>query len=181
MKRRDLLSLVLVTLAPLSACKPVASPEAGEERTRSLTRGAPLTVVEFFSADCPCQRAHDARLIALHDAYAPRGVRFVAIDAEVGASPERAQREASSRGYPFAIEPDPEGKLADVLDARFATYTVVLDRDGVVRYQGGVDSDRKDLHDDAQHYVRDALDDLLGGREVRTPEGKTLGCSLRRR
>jgi hypothetical protein len=36
------------------------------------------------------------------------------------------------------------------------------------------------LHDDAQQFVRSALDDLLAGRSVRVPEGKTLGCALER-
>lgn len=175
---RLLRCLSLAALLCSCASRP---PPATPADLGALTAGSPLTVVVFFSAHCPCQAAHDARLIELHRAYAPRGVRLVLVDAEAGASDARASAEARRRGYPFPIQPDPEGRLADALGATFATYTVVLDTRGAIRYQGGIDSDRKDLHDDAHLFVRDALDDLLAGRDPRVSEGKALGCALQRR
>jgi len=147
---------------------------------RTETTGAPATVVEFFSAHCPCQKAHDERLVLLHDVYAPRGVRFVAIDAETGASPARDAEEARARGYPFPLLADATGAAARALGAEFATTTIVLDREGNVRYRGGIDSDRTHLTDDAEPYLRDALDDVLAGRAPRKPTGKVLGCTLER-
>jgi hypothetical protein len=57
---------------------------------------------------------------------------------------------------------------------------VVLDREGHVLYRGGIDSDKQRLHSDATPFLRNALDDLLAGRAPLRPEGKTLGCVLRR-
>jgi hypothetical protein len=145
-----------------------------------LTRGAPLTVVVFFSSHCPCQRAHDERLRALAAKYGPAGVHFVLVDAEADATRERDEVEARARSYPFPILADPSGSLADSLGAEYATYTVVLDAEHRVRYEGGLDSDKQHLTEDARFYLRDALDDLLGGRSPRVPVGKTLGCVLRR-
>ena len=147
---------------------------------RSIAARAPFTVVTFFSAHCPCQTAHDARLRDLYAAYAPRGVQFVAIDAESGASDARAAAEHDKRRYPYPVLADPGGASADALAAAYATYTVVLDREGRVRYHGGIDSDRTHLTRDAEPYVKNALDDLLEGRDVRTKEGKVLGCALSR-
>jgi hypothetical protein len=171
--RRSFLSLALLSLGCASAPRP--PPDA------SLWRGSRLTVLVFFSSHCPCQKAHDWRLIELHRRYGERGVRFVLVDSEAGASAERSADEARRRGYPFSIRPDPEGHLADAFEARYATFTVIVDEAGAVRYRGGIDSDRKDLHDDARHYVASALDDLLEGREPRVAEGKSLGCALQRR
>ena len=135
----------------------------------------------FFSAGCPSQKLHDARLVALARAYAPRGVRFVAIDSEADASAERDAAEAAARGYPFPLLVDPNGAWADRFGAGSSTETVVLDRDGRVRYRGGIDSDRTHASADAQLWLRDALDALLAGqappRAVTTP----LGCAIRRR
>jgi peroxiredoxin len=182
--RQVALSALLAALAamPLGACAPQRPQHPfPDDTTRSLSQGAPAAVIVFFAAHCPCQAAHDERLRQLHEAYAPRGVTFLLVDAEADATPERAMDEARRRRYPFPLRADPDGKLADALGARYATYTVVLDAAGRIRYRGGIDSDRKDLHDDARRYLGDALDDVLAGREVRVPEGKTLGCSLRRR
>jgi peroxiredoxin len=147
---------------------------------RAAAHDANVTVVEFFSAHCPCQRAHDERLNGLYDEYATKGVRVIAVDSEAGASPARANSESSARGYRFPLLADPTGAAARELGATAATYTVVLDRDGRVRYAGGIDSDRVHLTADAKHYVRDAVDDLLAGRSPRVTEGRTLGCALER-
>lgn len=154
---------------------------AGQGRSLDeLTRGAPFTVVIFFSAHCPCQSAHDERLRTLAARYAAAGVRFVLVDSERDASRQRDQEEARGRRYPFPILDDPHGSLADALGAEYATYTVVLDGSKRVRYAGGLDSDKQHLTEDARFYLRDALDDLLAGREPRVTEGRALGCVLRR-
>jgi hypothetical protein len=164
---------------PLAGTVPVVA--AGGPSLDELTRGAPLTVVVFFSSHCPCQRAHDERLRALAARYEQARVRFVLVDAEADADPQRDELEARARRYPFPILADPSGSLADSLGAEYATYTVVLDAGQRVRYQGGIDSDKQHLTDDARFYLRDALDALVAGRDPAVPVGKTLGCVLRRR
>jgi hypothetical protein len=145
---------------------------------RVLAGRAPWTAFVFFAAHCHCLDAHDLRLRALAQTYAARGVRFVMIDSEAGATVNADAAEARRRGYPFPIVVDPGAALADALGADYATYTVVTDAAGHVRYRGGIDSDKIRLHDDASFFLRDALDDLLSGRPLRVPEGKALGCAI---
>jgi peroxiredoxin len=137
-----------------------------------------LTVLVFFAQSCPCQAAHDARLTALAANYKGRGVDVFAVDPEPGASAERDAAEARRRGYPFPILLDRQAALARRLGAEYATETFVVDRQGVVRYHGGIDSDKNTLHEDARPYLREALDDLLAGHVPRVAEGKALGCAL---
>jgi hypothetical protein len=137
-----------------------------------------LTVLVFFSAHCDCQAAHDQRLIQLARGYQRRGVAFFAVDSEVGAALERDGAEARRRRYPYPILIDSNAELARSLQAEYATYSVVLDRMGRVRYRGGIDTDLVHLRSDATAYLSDALDDLLAGRQPRRAYGETLGCSL---
>jgi len=138
-----------------------------------------FVVLTFFSASCPCQKSHDARLRELFARYRPRAVAFYAIDSEVHADRERDALQASARGYPFPILIDQGASVAHALGAEYATFTVVLDRQGSVVYRGGIDSDKNETHDDATPYLADALDDVLAGRAPRRAEGKVLGCALR--
>jgi hypothetical protein len=155
--------------------------ERGESvDVRQVAHAAPLTVMVFFSKDCHCLSQHEPRLRALHDEYSPRGVQFLMIDSEVSASVARDQEEARKRGYPFAIFVDPHARLADLVGAEYATYSVIVDESGRIRYRGGIDADKTHLHADATPYLKNALDDLLASREPRTPEAKTLGCALRK-
>jgi hypothetical protein len=96
----------------------------------------------------------------------------------VRATPEADAAEAARRGYAFPILLDRGGKLADSLGAQYATYSVVVDAQGRVRYRGGIDSDNMHLRDDATRYLGDALDDLLAGRSPRVAQTKTMGCAL---
>jgi len=137
-----------------------------------------LTVLIFFSADCDCQTAHDERLRALHRRYQPRGVSFFAVDSEVSASPERDAAEARRRAYPYPILIDRRAALAKALGAEYATFTVVIDRQGRVRYAGAIDSDQAHLTDDATPYLRHALESLLAGREPSVTRVEALGCAL---
>lgn len=147
---------------------------------RALSRAAPATVFIFYSRHCHCLEAHDGRIRGLFGVYAPRGVRFVMVDSEAAGDATTDANDAERRGYRFPILVDRGGKLADDLGAEYATYTVVTDAGGRVVYAGGLDSDRRTLHEDAVFYVRDALDDVLAARTVRVQSGKTLGCALER-
>jgi hypothetical protein len=144
----------------------------------ALATSARFTAFVFFSSHCHCLDAHDARLRELDALYAPRGVAFVMVDSEAGGEAARDAAEARRRGYRFPIVVDRGAVFADAMGAAYATYTVVVDPTGRVRYRGGIDSDRIHLHDDATFYLRDAFDDLLAGNDVRRPEGKALGCAL---
>lgn len=148
---------------------------------RALAADHAVTVLVFFSATCPCTSAHDRRLVALAERYSARGVRFVAIDSEAGADDARDRAEATARGYPFAIVADPDGAVAESLGVDVAATTVVVDGAGLIRYRGGIDSDRHDLHDDATPFLSNALDAVLDGHDPTTKTAKSLGCVLRRR
>jgi peroxiredoxin len=180
-------------LAMLAGCASCAAPAprleqvpnirllgaAGESiDLRRAAATARLSVLVFFSPHCRCLDQHEPRLRRFYAAYEPRGVRFFMIDSEVGASPERDAVEAQKRGYPFPILLDPGGRLADLLGAEYATYSVVLDADGRVRYGGGIDTDKTHLNDNAIPYLKSAVDDLLAGREPRLASAKALGCAL---
>ncbi|MGH7270195.1 MAG: redoxin domain-containing protein [Polyangiaceae bacterium] len=157
------------------------SGESGESMdVRVLARQAPLTVLVFFSPGCRCLCQHEPRLRDIYRAFRPRGAKLLMVDSEVRGSLERDALEACDHGYPFPIVLDRCAEFADALGAKYASYPVVIDRSGRVRYRGGIDSDETHLHDDAAFYLRDAMVDLLAGREPRVSSGKTLGCSLQK-
>jgi hypothetical protein len=145
-----------------------------------LVSGSAATVVEFFSSDCPCQDAHDDRLIALYQRYQSQGVRFVVVDANYSAGLDHDLAEAKERHYPFPIVVDPGGALMKALGAKYATYSVLLDSNGRVRYRGGFDSDRHPLSAHPKQYLNDAIASVLAGRDPEPAETKALGCALER-
>lgn len=140
---------------------------------------APFTVFVFFAKNCPCFGAHEARLRALVDKFGPRGVRFLIVDPEAGRTIEDdAIAIQGRRDLPGPVFLDAGAKLANRVGAVYATYSVIVDASGQIRYRGGIDSDKSHLQPDSTPYLADALDDLTAGRPPRRAEGKTLGCAL---
>jgi hypothetical protein len=168
----------LTVIAAVMAC---AACSGGPTRTGEVPfHGSSATVLVFFSPHCHCFLAHEERLRELYARYHERGVAFYLVDSEVGASGRKDELETLARGIAYSPWMDAGAKLAEQVGAEYATFTVVADARGRVRYRGGIDSDRDNLHDDATPYVADALDDVLAGREPRLTEAKALGCTLQK-
>ncbi len=176
----------LLACAALAACAPVVPARAPRVELPG-TDGASHAIVDdhgstalvFYADHCPCFAAHAARLAALARDFEPRGVRFLLIDSEVNATLGRDAAETRERGYVLPILIDHGARVASALGAEYATYTVVLDRDGHVVYRGGIDDERHHLTSHPDEYLRHALDDVVARRPVRRPEAEVLGCALR--
>jgi peroxiredoxin len=157
---------------------PLPSTDGRTFDLHALPSTARVTVLTFFSAHCPCQAIHDSRLVQLASEYQTQGVQFFAVDSEDGSSLEADKEEAARRRYPFPILRDEGGRLAKALDVHFATGTVIVDSQGTVRYRGGIDTDKRSLHEDAKPYLKSAIDSVLAGRDPQPAEPKSLGCYL---
>lgn len=177
------LCLLLASCAPSRAAQFPSDLElrGGDGEIHDLSAevaAAELSVFVFFAEDCPCMAAHEPRLKAWSETFKSAGVRFFLVDAEAGASPARSARTAAERSYSFPVLADPEARLARSLGVEFATHTVVLDRAGQVRYSGAIDSDKVVLHEDADLYLKEVLEDLLAGRLPRRAHTEPMGCVL---
>jgi len=184
---------LLMLLLVLPACRPPSvgtqvppvSLQATDGAVHALPSGeggAAFTVLVFSAWHCPCQNVHASRLDALYARYHAQERRervdFFLVDSEVGGSLADDAAKARERGYAFPVLLDPGAGLARRLHAEYATETFVVDRQGTVRYHGGIDSDRNKLHNDALPLLADALDDLLAGKPLRSADTKALGCAL---
>lgn len=175
----DVKPLLLALFLSIPACAQ-PGPRVAAIDPGALPSQGRFTVLVFYARQCSCLAAHDARLEELYARVRDRGVAFLLVDPEVGANQAEDEADARRRGYAFPVVIDRGAKLANALGAEYATYSVIVDEAGRVRYHGGIDSDKSHLHDDATPYLADALDDLLAGRPVRTAANEGLGCALRK-
>lgn len=151
--------------------------------------GAPV-VLAWTGAGCPMAQVYAPRLAALARDYAPRGVRFFQIHSSVQDTPDDIRAEARKRPVGFPVVHDADGRLARALGVQRTTEVLVVDGHGTLRYRGAVDDQYgfRGLEDGARtsfrrsqpgkHYLREALDAVLGGREVARPTTEAFGCAL---
>lgn len=143
----------------------------------------PATVVVFTCNHCPYALAWHDRLLAAARDYAPRGVRFFAINSNDASryprdSYEAMQRRVAEEDWPHPYLHDESQEVARGYGARTTPDVFVLDAEGTVRYRGAPDADYDDPSQDAG-WLREALDDLLAGRDVGRPQTEPVGCSVK--
>jgi hypothetical protein len=73
---------------------------------------------------------------------------------------------------------DADQSVAQAYGATATPEVFVIDRAGVVRYHGAPDGANGDPSQNAA-WVREALDDVLAGREVARPSTSPAGCSIK--
>jgi peroxiredoxin len=145
--------------------------------------GEEATVVYWTCNHCPYALAWHERLLDAARDYGERGVRFLAVnsnDAEryprdsYEAMQERVAREEWTMPYLH----DADQEVARAYGARTTPDLFVLDAGGRLVYRGAPDANYGDESQRAA-WLREALDDLLAGREVGRPQTEPVGCSVK--
>ena len=143
-------------------------------------RPSGATVHVFLSTECPISQQYVRQLSDLQRHYGPLGIRFVAWFPLRTDSPRIIRRFQTDYGLSFAGKPDAGARLARQLRVRVTPEVVVMQPDGRVRYQGSIDdwyaALGKRRAETTQHYLGDALNAILAGKEVAIVRTDAVGC-----
>ena len=74
------------------------------------------------------------------------------------------------------------GKVGRLYGAKRTPEMFVINKDGLLVYQGAIDDKKTPDPADipgAKHFVAAALDDVLAGKPVGTPKTEAYGCSVK--
>jgi thiol-disulfide isomerase/thioredoxin len=139
-------------------------------------------VLLFSSNRCPTVKAYGPRMNALQAEYGPRGVQVLAINSNDPnlypdeSLPHMVER-AAEDAYTFPYVVDAGQGVAAAYGATCTFHVFLLDRERTLRYQGRFDNSRLPANITTND-LRNALDDVLAGRQVAVPTTRPFGCSL---
>jgi len=141
-----------------------------------------IIILIFMANRCPTARVYSDRLKSIQNEYGPKSVQLVGInsDNQYFFSDEALSKMtgvAVERNYNFPYLKDEDQLVAKNYGALVTLHAFVLDKQRRLRYRGRVD-DSRDPTKVTINDLRNALDDLLEGREVRTPETRPFACSI---
>ncbi|HEV7490747.1 MAG TPA: redoxin domain-containing protein [Rhodanobacteraceae bacterium] len=195
--RMTLLAAALTFATPLLA-KPVIGQPAPDfsvtdasGKTESLSAYKGKTVVlEWNNPECPFVGKHyGAQNMQTQQAEAAaQGVVWLTVNS--GFDGKQGHLDAADAnayvakvgGKEAAYLLDANGKVGHAYDAKTTPHMFVIDKDGVLRYMGGIDSiastDKDDIPN-ATQYVRQALAELAAGKAVSVPTSEPYGCSVK--
>jgi|WetSurMetagenome_2_1015567.scaffolds.fasta_scaffold164177_2 peroxiredoxin len=138
-----------------------------------------IVVMVFWSYKCPVSLSYDTRIEELQNRYGSKGVITVAIASSSNESPEEIRANHSNRGMHLPVLLDSEGNVAEKMGATHAPDVFILDGEGILRYRGALDNNKRPGENGRIGYAEEALDSILAGRDVRITETRPLGCSLK--
>ncbi len=143
---------------------------------------AKATVIFVVAVDCPIANRMAPEIARIIKDYREKGVDawMVYADKTVKSSAVIEHLKAYSISAHATI--DRKHALIKATGATVTPHAVVLDKTGHVRYLGRIN----DLYAEhgrtnpkpKKHDLRDALDDLLAGRPVKTPVTEAIGCYI---
>lgn len=165
----------------------------GKRYTLKEFADAKLLCVIFNTNHCPTAQLYEDRIRRLVDEVRPKGVAVVVISPNVAAAVRLDElgytdlddsfasmkiRAAHRKfNYPYLYDGEPN-TASQAYGPRTTPHAFLFDGERKLRYQGRIDDaewekyvEKRDLHE--------AIEALLAGREVPTPETRPFGCSIK--
>ena len=143
-----------------------------------------VLVVIFSCNHCPYVRAYEDRIIEIQKDYKSKGVEVIAInsnDAEKYPedSFEEMKKRVAEKKFNFLYLRDEDQSVARSFDAAHTPEIFVFNEERKLVYHGKIDDNWQGEKKAKTKYLRNALDEVLEGKEVSIPETYSIGCTIK--
>lgn len=175
------------TMLPLGTTAPAFSLPDIKGNTISLesVEGSPALLIIFMCNHCPYVKHVAPELVRLYHDYANRGVAMVGIssndpEAYPDDAPALMLEEAKLQGYQFPYLFDADQSAAKAYRAACTPDFFLFDAQRQLVYRGQLDDSRpkNDQPLNGKH-LRQALDSVLAGQAITTPQLPSIGCNIK--
>ena len=147
-------------------------------------------VLEWTNADCPYTHKHysSGNMQSVQALAQKNGIVWLTVVSSAPGKqgyvngPAADALTQSRKAVPTAVLLDPEGQVARLYAAKTTPHMFVIDKDGALRYTGGIDSIATTEEADiarAEPYLKDAMLAVADGQSVAHPVTKPYGCSIK--
>lgn len=151
----------------------------GKEHSLADYKKSKFLLVIFMANHCPVVKEYESRIKALAGKYSAKGVQIVGISVSTEKQdtlPHMQERaKASKFGFPWLA--DTSQVTGHKYGATATPQVFLLDSDRKIVYMGAIDSDFSGRNIE-HHYLADALDAVLAGKEPEVTESRAIGCHI---
>ncbi len=141
-------------------------------------------IIIFSCNHCPYVQAYENRIIAIQKDYAEKGVTILAINSNDSVqypddSFDEMKMRAAKKNFNFLYLRDEDQSVAKSFDAAHTPEIFLFNDKRKLVYTGKIDDNWQDERKVKTKYLRDALDELLSGKEISVPETYSIGCTIK--
>ena len=94
---------------------------------------------------------------------------------------EAMKNYATSNGYEWYYVIDKDNVVADEFGANRTPECFLFNKDLKLNYHGAIDDNPGDDGNVTRQHLKQAIDEVLNGREVSVKESRSVGCSIKRK
>jgi thioredoxin-related protein len=155
----------------------------GRDLSIADVAGEKGTLVVFSCNHCPFVKAWEGRIAQIGNTYKGKAVGVIVINSNDPAEYAEdgfgeMQKRAKKLGFEFPYVVDATSDVARAFGATRTPEAFLFDKESKLVYHGAIDDNKKG-DDVEKHYLRDALDAVIAGKEVPIKETKFVGCSIK--
>jgi thioredoxin-related protein len=90
------------------------------------------------------------------------------------------QEYAKGQSYSWYYAEDKNNELADAFGASRTPECFLFNKDGKLIYHGAIDDSPSDAASIKRNHLKEAINEVLAGKEVSVKQSKSVGCSIKR-
>lgn len=153
----------------------------GKAHSSGDFKKAKAIAVIFTCNECPVAKSYVDRLNKIQSDFGKKGLALVAINPSKGESESLAamRRLAKKSKFQFLYLRDERQSVAKAFGARVTPEVFVLNAKREIAYHGAIDDDRSLKGKAKNHYLRDAIEAVLSGKQPAKTSSRPMGCSIR--
>lgn len=156
----------------------------GKKYSLSSITDTNALIIIFSCNHCPYVQAYEGRMKQIQEDYKSKGVTIVAINSNEDVnypddSFENMKKRATEQRFNFLYLRDEDQSVARAYDATHTPEIFLFDKERKLAFHGKIDDNWQDPNKVQNHYLRNALDELLASKEISVPETFTIGCTIK--
>ena len=141
-------------------------------------------IIIFSCNHCPYVQAYEGRIKTIQTDYKEKGITVVAINSNDDVnypddSFENMKKRATEQYFNFIYLRDEDQSIATEFDATHTPEIFLFDADRKLVYHGKIDDNWQEPEKAVNHYLRNALNEMLEGKEISVPETYSIGCTIK--
>ena len=143
-------------------------------------------IIIFTCNHCPFARLYPKRLNELNAKYGSLNMPLIAINpmdtlVYEDESLKNMQLKAELEKYNFPYLQDPLQIVSKQFEAKYTPQAYLVWKENnkwIIKYSGAIDDNGMEPDKVKNHYLANAIDELLAGKVVSIPETKAIGCAI---
>lgn len=158
---------------------------SGKEVTLKDAKKKNGLLVMFSCNTCPYVIKNQDRTNAIADFAMKNDVGVILINSNEAQRTESdsyksMQEYAKTQKYKWYYVVDKNSEVADAFGANRTPETFLFNKEGKLVYHGAIDDNPNDAKSVGRYHLKEAINEMNGGKEVSVTTSRSVGCSIKR-